>query len=75
MIYSNEPAYPTVSAGVHLPHHGMTIRAAMAKDFMSDYIAHLSRNDYVISACYQEAASEACQMADILIAELNKPQS
>lgn len=75
MIDPNAPTFPGVDwinqDGKKNP-QGMSIRATMARRFMSDYIAHLSRNHHVVSKCYEEAAREGCRMADALIAELNK---
>lgn len=63
-IDPNSPAFPTVSASVHLPHHGMTIRAEIASRVMA---ALLGRTGYE----FNHAAEDAVIAADALIAELN----
>ncbi len=63
----NDPAYPTISAGVHLPHHGMTTREVMAMHLMSAAMARPG-----IRGSFAEFAQGACRAADALIAELNR---
>lgn len=61
------PAFPTVSASVHLPHHGMSLRTYFAGQAM---IGLLSNNETAYSPA--QNAQDAIQYADALIAELGK---
>lgn len=80
----NAPAYPTISAGVHLPHHGMTIRATMAKDILAGYSAAFGAPEWCrsvkeIAEAHGQTpfgllAEMSVTAADALIAELNRTQ-
>lgn len=68
MIDPNEPAYPSHGTMGEVVHTGMTIRAEIASRIMAGIASRESTGERAMNYI----VSEAVELADALIAELNK---
>lgn len=79
-IDNGGPAFPTISAGVHLPHHGMSLRAYFAGQALQGLLSNSGgpiqvsgMTGWGFTNCdANDVALVAVSLADAMIAELNK---
>lgn len=68
------PEFPTLSASVHLPHHGMSLRDWFAGMAMQGNLAS-QRPGYNYGGTWRDLADESYIIADAMLAARNQNQA